>query len=377
MKFKLLRRYGGGGGKCPPTLQKSLPPFDPSDDWGLVHTTQPPDLILPTSRTRDFMLFDLGGVMLPSAPPFVDGANTTPPEMTMSFLLPKYQQPWIDNILCAHATRSYPCFLLGRRQADDAGMSDAQFCDLIEYVQSWGFYVLVWLSSSRDNRSGGWNTIGGRINQFLDVLLARSQHTLDNIASLLPGQELNNGCPPGPGGADDIIANVCARVNPTGIPVDLHFTANYPGYPVNVPPDQADAEMVHWIAQWKGRVRGLFAQMDAYNPVCKIGGVDRPYGDPSCYNAQHGAGLQPLSSAGYMGAKLWDIRRFWARAGYNTPSIYSSELINDAQLYGKCSEEYGCLRGLEMLYCTSDGSCPPLMGTGGCRLPDGRPLLTW
>lgn len=360
MTFQALHYFSGGKQK-----QAPLPPFDPSDSYGLVHTIQPPDLVIPSTPTRDFFLGDIGGVMLPVAPPYVPGANTNfGGRMTMSFLLPHYVQfgtGQIDAFFAAHASRGYRTFHFDRWQADNAGLSDSQHLDLMAAAQSNGFFTSCWFSGSEDPRSGGWNTIGSRLTAFMDALLARPQSFLDQMIAM-PGEELNNGCPPGPGGCDDIIANVCSRMNPVGIPVWLHFTSNYPGYPQNVPPDQADAAMVSWIAQWRGRVRGLAAQMDSYNPGA--------YPDPSAPNPY------TLSSAGYMGAKLWDIRRFWARAGYTDyPSVAAFELMADAELYGRCSEPYGALRGLEMLYCTSDGSAPPVAGIGnGGWLPDGTPL---
>lgn len=366
--MKTLKRYGGSN-RPSPKIQLPLPHWDPSDGWGLVHVVQPPDLTIPDSPTRGFFKGNPFGVLLDPAPPFVNGANTTPANMTMSYLLPKYKQfgmPVIDQFLTKHAESSFDMFHLDRWQADQAGMSDSDFCDLIAYCHTWGFFTPIWFTGSGDNRGGGWSSIGARVNSFMKELLLRGQNFLDKVIAL-PGEELNNGCPPGPNGADSIISNVCAAMNPVGVPVQLHFTSNYPGYPENAKPgEDFDKKMVDWIAQWRGRVTGHYVQMDPYSPIA--------YTDPNCYNAKNGRPTRMLSSAGYMGAKLWDIRRFWARAGFTTPCITAFELMGDPQLYGNCSEQYSALRGLEMLYCTSDGSAPPL--TGGCaaRLQDGTAL---
>lgn len=305
--------------------------------------------------------------MVSPAPAIVPGANTTPAEMTMSFLLPKYQQPDIDRILKAHGDCSYDMIHLDRWQADAAGMGDSQFGDLLAYCQSWGFFTSVWFTGSSDNRSGGWSTIGGRVKPFMDMLLGRGQSFLDKLIAL-PGEELNNNCPPGPNGCDSIIDNVCKAMNPVGVPVNLHFTSNYPGYPENAKPgEDPDKKMVDWIHQWRGRVFGHYVQMDPYSPEAYI--------DSNCYNQQHGRPVRRLSSTGYMGAKLWDIRRFWARAGYTDyPCIVAFELLGDPALYGNCSEPYLALRGTEMLYCTSDGSAPSMAGACAARMADGTAL---
>jgi hypothetical protein len=327
-----------------------LPPFDVEDPGGRVHTVFPPDLVIPSAPDRDFWRGDIGGVMLAEAPPFVDGANTTPAEMTMSYLLPKYVQfgtAQIDAFLTAHAQRGYTHFHFDLWQADAAGIGDAQFLDLIEYVQSWGFYTSAWLASSAYDRRGGWASVGPRVTAFLDALLARPQQTLDRFIAL-PGGELNNAC--SPEGSDAIIANVAARCNPVGIPVWLHFTANYPGYPsqalVAKRGDNIDTALVEWWQQWVGKVKGLCWQGDQNHP------------------------------AGLMGAKMWDARRI---LGWADPSLrlVAFELLATNQLYGRATEEDGCLRGYEMLCCPNAPGYhnPAVSGFGnGGRLPDGSAI---
>jgi hypothetical protein len=336
---------GGAPGHWPPPPRDPLPAFDTSDSYGFVHTTQPPDLVIPSGPDRRFFRGDLGGVMLPTAPPFVPGANTTPPEMVMSFLLPWYQQPWIDTILMAHAERGYTHFLLDFYHCRKAGLSLQQTLDLIAYVQSWGFFTPIWLTGSNDDRSHGWTSVQPIVEPLVRGLLNASSLTAGFIA--FPGQELNTNCEPGPGKADAIIAAVCALCNPSDVDCWLHFSPNYPGYPMNPQPGQNfDVMMVEWIAQWRGRIRGL---------------------------AWQGDGSQ---SAGLMGAKMWDARRFWARAGYTDyPCVVAFELMATDELYGHCTEAQGCLRGTEMVYCTSDGSAPPVAGYGnGARRADGSVL---
>lgn len=263
----------------------------------------------------------------------------------MSFLLPKYVQfgtKVVDTFLTAHAERTYSHFHLDLSQADAAGLTDKQFADLIKYVQTWGFSTSCWLSGSTVDRSRGWASVGPRITTFLDEMLSRPN---PEKFIALPGEELNNGCPPGPDGVDSIIANVCARCNPLDVPVWLHFTANYPGYPMNPPDGDIDKACAVWWQQWVGKVKGICWQGDNTHP------------------------------AGLMGAKMWDTRRILARADLSFLTV-AFELLASSQLYGRATEEDGCLRGLEMLYCGNDGlGYPAVAGFGnGGRLPDGTAL---
>lgn len=332
-----------------PIKQLPLPPFEASDSQGDVHTTPPTDLVIPVGPARDFFRGDIVGVMLKEAPPFVDGANTTPPEMVMSFLLPKYVQfgtKWVDAILTAHAERDYTHFHFDRFQADAAGLSDKQFVDLIKYVQTWGFFTSCWLTSSSDDRSRGWSSVGPRVTTFLDEMLARPD---PQKFIALVGEELNNGCPPGPGGADDIINAVCVRCNPVDVPVWLHFTANYPAWPEQALVDQSggnvDEACRRWWRRFPSMLKGLCWQGDQNH------------------------------SAGLMGAKMWDARRI---IGAADPSLLTVafELLASNQFMGRASEEQGCLRGLEMLWCPNGTTgLPEVSGFGnGCRMPEGSAI---
>lgn len=323
--------------------QRPLPPFDADDPGGRVHTTPPPDLVIPVSYARNFWRGDLGGVMLPTAPPFVTGANTTPPEMTMSFLLPLYRRfglRVIDTFLTAHAERSYSHFHLDRWLWDAAGFSLQDAADLIDYLIAWGFYPSLWLCGSLDDRRGGWPLLQPIVEPVLRMLTATSARA--EKAIVLVGEELNNGCPPGADGVDSIIRGVCAWTTPAGVPTWLHFTSNYADYPVN---PRTDASAVVWWQQWIGLVQGLCWQAD------------------------------PSAPAGLMGAKLWDARRILARADPSFLTV-AFELRATEQLYGRCTEEQGCLTGLELLYCDNDGlGYPEVAGFGnGARYPDGSAI---
>lgn len=339
----------------PPVQQLPLPPWDPSDSGGQVHTTPPPNLVIPSGYDRGFWRGDIGGVMLAyeDIPPIGGtqqqkiafaqsiGANTTPLEMSISFLLPHYVQfgtSVVDAFLTAHAQRNYSHFHLDRGTAVNVlGLTKA--LDLFAYIQSWGFYTSAWLCGTGDDRSGGWPMLQPMIQPFLEALIARG---LADKSIMLVGEELNTGTVPGsgPNGLDGLINGVNGLCNPVGIPTYLHFTANVPSWQ----PDGMDP--VQWIAQFKGKLAGICSQ------------------------------LNQDDSAGAQGAHLWDTRWRWAQADTSF-RVVAFEIMATAQLYGKCTEEYGCLRGIEMLYCPSGAPAPDApavagFGNGG-RYPDG----TW
>ena len=128
----------------------TAPPFDSNDPGGDVSTSLPPEQVIPPSPTIGWWRGDIGGVTLPDAPPMVPGGNSTPPTMTMSFLLPWYTQtqyggtPQVDKILTAHAQRGYTHFHLDQTNWQAAGLSIPQAVDLFKYIQSWGFYTSYW-----------------------------------------------------------------------------------------------------------------------------------------------------------------------------------------------------------------------------------------
>ena len=342
-RTKLLMGSGDSAHLRPqPVRQNPLPSWDATDGGGIVHTTPPDNLQIPQGFTRDFWRGDIGGVMLPKTPPWVDGANSTPPEMTMSFLLPKYVQfgtSVIDMFLTAHAERNYSHFHLDRGTAiNTLGLQGT--LDLLAYIQSWGFFTSFWLCGTGDDRSGGWPMLQPMIEPFLQILIA--QGLADNSIALV-GEELNSGCVPGggPNGLDGLINGVCAITNPVGIPTWLHFTQNVPAWQA---PGQ---DSVAWWGQFVGKLKGLCSQ------------------------------LNPDDSAGAQGAHLWDARWRLAQASLDY-RVVAFEIMATAQLYGRCTEEYGCLRGLENVYCPSGAptpNAPAVAGFGnGGRYPDGTAI---
>ena len=314
-----------------PTIQLALPPFDASDSGGDVHTTQPPDLVIPAGFDINFWRGDIGGVTLPvsQTPQIIPGvSNTTPSNMTMSFVLPYYNSKDRDNVLTAHAQRYYSHFHLDQYNWQTAGLSIQQAVSLFQYVQSWGFFTSYWALGTKLTASG-WNDAYPIILPFLNTLIAQTDPTKSIIVI---GEELNSYTTPGSPGLDDIITQVSAICKPVGMKTAVHFTSNYPGWPA------PGTSVSQWYADMAGKIDFVLWQSN------------------------------PTDPAGTMGAHMWDTRKY---VGFNS-KVVAFELRAEQQLLGQCTEEQGCLTGLELLYCTSDGSAGPVAGFGnGARLPNG------
>jgi hypothetical protein len=315
------------------------PPFDPSDQYGEVHTVLPPEQIIPINYNIDWWRGDFNGVMLPFAPPYVPGANTTPPNMVMSFFAPYYTSPymqnsyWLDMLLTAHAQRNYSHFHLDKPTAYAAGMNDNQLADLVQYIQSWGFYVSMWLMGTTQG-AHDWNSGAQQlIEPFLNTIVSRGAATCENFIPVL-GEEMNSYTGAGDDGINGIIDNSCAITNPNGMPTYLHFTQNYPAWPNDGQND------VDWWNSFGSKLKGLLAQ------------------------------LQSTASAGLQGSKMWDMR---THVG-DQHLVVGFEIMASEQLYSRCTEEYGNLRSWEIICGTRvpGTNYPAVSGFGnGCRYPWG------
>jgi hypothetical protein len=325
-----------------PIRQNVLPPFDESfPPDRIVHTVLPPEFIRPTKYDRLFHMGDFGGLCIPEDPPYVDGANTTPINMMMSFFLPYYKQfgmKWIDLYLKTAAEHDYSHIHLDRFNWEKAGFSNNDILDFFNYLISWGFYVSYWATGSQDNRPN-WDIVGPMCEPLVRSILNSSLLTERLI--ILPGEELNNGVPPGDLGLDSILDGFTKLCNPSSLPLYFHFTGNVRAW-WN---DQNQTES-GWAQMWAPKMQGQYWQGDFDNP------------------------------AGVMGGHFWDSRNFWANIKSNF-DVIAFELLAEGQLYGRFTEDYGCLRGYEMLCCTiAEGSpAKQVMGFGnGGRMPDGSSI---
>jgi hypothetical protein len=333
----------------PARRQPALPPFDQNDPGGLVHIVLPPEQQIPTAPDRDWWIGDAWGVTLEETPPFVPGANTTPREMIMSYLLPWYPRVWQDKILTAHAERGLTHFHLDRWNWQAAGLSDAQVVELFKYIQSWGFYTSWWATGSKDPRDQNWQGIKHLIEPFLRLLIAADE---PEKSICVVGEELNSWNKPGADGLDDIIVNVAAICNPVDLPLWLHFANNVPAWPG---PGVTFVDWWRWLAQ-------PFARNQSGQ---KVRGC--------CWQGT------PTDPAGTMSAHLWDTRKYLAAADADRLRVCAFELRGDEQLYGRCDEAHGALTAWEMICATRNApapNAPPVAGSmNGPRFPDGRPFL--
>lgn len=324
----------GGTRRPAPRPHAPLPPWDASDAGGIVHTTPPPELVIPPGPDPRFLRADFAGVTLDPARwppiPVLAGANTTPVSMLMTPMAPLYPRAIQDAILTEHAERGYTHFVVASSgwNFPENGFSWTlgQFVAWCRYVRSWGFYVVYWgpvvlgdpfLRAAVDAAAIDWHIVGEEV----DTKVTAEQYTaiLDDALAVTA-----NGCPSG-----------------------AHFTANYPeGFP-------RDTFLTTWGA-YDGRLHLMWqANQD--------------------------------DSAGKQGAMLYYARQrvnlgLVGGTGEPAPNsrVYAFETMATAQLYGTCTEAYGNLRSLELLYTTrrpEDVCVAPVAGFGnGCRLPDGHPV---
>ncbi len=316
-----------------PRTHKPLPPFDTSDSGGIVHTIQPPELIIPSGRDLMFMRADFSGVTLDinrwtslGAIPFLDGANSTPVNMLMSPMLILYPRQWQDAYLTEYCERFYTHIIISgdgwNLAANGFDVTADKIVVWAKYLQSWGLFIVYWASNPVlndsilqalvDNHAVDWVIPGEEVDR--KVTAEKYETVLDNTLSIVGG----------------------------GIPIGAHFTDNYPeGFP-------RDTFITNWN-KYDGKVHLMWQ-------------------------------ANPADSAGTQGARL-----YYARQRVNLgliggngqlalkSRVYAYETMAEFQLYGKCSEEYCCLRTLEELYTTrNDVRIQALSGFGnGCRLPSG------
>jgi len=321
-----------------------------------VHTTPPPEFAPPK---RDVLFFrgDFNGVTLPGtySPtasadiiaqggctitsgrwsglriPFINGANTTPPTMLMTPQLVLYPQAVQLAVLTEHAERNYTHLIWsGTNPWENPPISLAQAIAFAQLVKSWGFYNVIWKGDPTD-LGDAEALVGLGLCDFCVI-----------------GEEVDGKIP-----AEQYKAILdAARAGPLGtIPCGAHFTAgDKGGYPI-------EAERDTFLA---GGATGSWADYNGWLHLCLQS------------NPNHTAGRQGACTV-YARQRV----NLGGAGGDGRPApdskIILFETMATEQLYGRCTEAYGCLRSLEMLYCpTIDPGAPAFGGSGnGLRYPDG------
>jgi hypothetical protein len=299
----------------PKVKQPSFLPFDPSGPGGDVHTVLPPEYTILPGADREHWRGNAWGVTTTFTPHLVAGANTTPPNMWMTYLLHLYTTREVSTFLDEYCSRGLTHIHLGRESSTD----------LIRFCQSYG----LWISA--------WGDIDGSTRP--DTLLVQKiRATNPEQWNLLLGGELNSHIAPGPDGLDRLVANTIAQIGPANL--WLHLTADMPSW------QGAD---VSGPIQWWQKMHAL-----GVTGLCWQANQDDP--------------------PGLMGAHLWDAR--WRMAQASTDLLCSAwELVGTNQLYGRANEQDGCRAAWELNCCTRGEpapNAPHVAGTmNGWTWPDG------
>lgn len=318
-----------------------------------MHTTPPPELIVPTKYDVLFPRGDFNGVTLDGAYsptdtasiianggctiisgrwnglfiPLINGANTTPPTMIMTPMLSVYWMmgctKLVDAVLTCHAERNYSDMITsGTTPWENATISIQNAIAFGKLVKSWGFYNVIWQGDP--TYTADWGPL-------VDADLCNRAIIGEEVDRKVTSEQY-----------DAILRSL--RSGPlNGIPSCAHFTSNYPvGFP-------RDTFLTNW-ADFNGWLH-LAWQADQNQ------------------------------TAGTQGAMLYYARQrvnLGTVGGDGRPApgsfVILHELMASKQLIGQCTEEYGCLRSLENLYCPADNPAIAMVhggGNGMGRYPDG------
>lgn len=337
--------HASTGSRRPPVVrQRPLPPFDvDATGQNAVHTTLPPEQRIPVGPDRDWWRGDAWSVTLDHDPPPITGAYSRP-RMIMSYLASRYPRSTLDEILTAHAERSYSHFHSDRYSwewnGDGTGLSPQQAADYLAYIQSWGFFTSYWGIGTPDGYFTSWAAAQPLYQPTLDALKAAGSSVCAKTI-LIVGEELNS-CT-SPQGLQDIVQHLAPICQDLDIPLWLHFTANYPAWPTS---GTIAAKIDFWRVMQSLGVKGLCWQANAFEPT------------------------------GVMGARMWDARSYMAQASPDL-KLCAFEARGSAILAGLGDEDQSCLTGYELLCCTRvpGSNAPAVAGSmSGLRYPDGSAL---
>lgn len=366
----VLAAMSAGGSRRPrPRVQPAFaPPFDPSDEYGTVHTELPAEQVIPPHFTdptflrADFTgvtfegdytptssadIIAAGGITMTSGRwkglriPYVRGANTTPPTMLMTPMLILYPRAVQDAALTLHAERGYDDLVYApdgwNMDLNGFTPTPANILAWGRHLQSWGFRPVLWRG---DPRPG------------VDAML-QTQLDAGVVSFYIHGKEVDDPNLYGLSGAayETLIQAIDQHIGGR-VPIGAHFTADgdrHMGYPIGAPRDDF---LRNW-SLYDGRVH-LCQQLD----------VD--------------------ASAGLQGASMY-YARLHVNAGIGDAAqgpgaphsrVIGFETMSTKQLYGQCTEAYSKLRSWELACGTRDNpKCRPVSGSAsGIGYPDGRTL---
>lgn len=320
----------------PPSGKRTpLPPFDPSDSGGEVHTTPPPEFAPPPVPNVLWFRADFNGHCIDmdrwGTPPMLSGANSTPINMLMTPMAPLYPSQFQQAIFTEHAEIGYTHFISSHVPWNAAanGRSDWSPQDTVDWLQkvrSAGFFNVLWYGNRPD------------VND--PFVMAAVQAGL--VDFLIVGGEVDDKMT-----AEEYEAVLDWYVANTSVPLGAHFTANYP---TEFP---RDTFITNW-SKYDGRVH-------------------------LCWQANCSDPNQKGFTAGGQGSMLYYARQrvnLGLQGGDGRPApnsrVIAFEIMSFAQLLGNCTEDYGNLRSLQLLWCPQGITTRGVDGFGsGARYPDG------
>lgn len=366
-----LATGGGGSGLRPaPIPHGPITPFDPSPaspSGNLVHTTLPPEQVIPPHFSDPkWLRADFNGVTLPGAYsgsiasggwtitsgrwqglviPYLAGANSTPPTMIMTPMLHGYPADVQHAVFTEHAERAYDDFIWDVEGWNLPPLSIDQALAWQATIQSWGFRSVLWRGNPPFS-----GPVDDLFNQLAGAGLSAYVHG-EEADSKTSAEIYEQGI--------QLLLGWLAKTR--SLPVFAHFTAEpMPpagrgmGYPLGFP---RDTFLLDW-SKYDGLLH-LALQL----------------------NVAGDAGLQG-SGTWYARRRLMGVGDGAQGSGAPHSVVCNFETTAFAQLAGACTESYGCLRDWECLCGTRDGTTspaglliPPPAGFGnGNRYPNGDPL---
>ena len=348
----MLSKYyvlAGSHKRPAPKQQNPLPLWDKDDfpppSYNRVSRAAPPELVIPTKPDLMFIMADFNGhcidlnrwnLVVDKKHNWLIGANSTPFNMIMTPMLPMYSRKIQDAVLTEHAEMGYPHFIVcsGNNQPAPRSMwnfaennfswTPKQYVDWCNYVKSWGFFVVEWgpsvanhpyYKAAVDAHAVDWFGFGVEVDKYMTPEAYEFQ-----LDAFLAGAG-------------------------HGIPVGFHTTANYP---LKLP---RELFIRDW-AKYNGKVH-MFWEADQ----------------------NQSAGTQ--AALLYYARRRVNLGEVGGISAAPDSRVYAFETMATAQLFGQCTESYGILRSLELLYATrTDTRIRPMAGVGnGLLQPSGWPFI--
>lgn len=347
------------GRPAPQTQPAIAPPFDPSDSYGNVATSAPPEF--QPSSSPYFLLGDFNGVTIPGtysfagpgSPctmldgpyqglviPWLQGANSTPPTMIMTPMLDMYPPAVQQAVLTEHCYRGYTDFILSdgpwNAAANGYAASPAKTVAWAQTLtQQWQFRIVLWSATCPTPGVSDPYAVALKAAGCLDFYLPGKE-----VDGQVTGDQL-------PAVIDQALADVGT------IPVGIHFSTGGVGcYPLGFPLDTylAGGSTSAW-SQYDGKIH-LMLQVT----------VSQSAGQQAAL-AYYARQRVTLGGVGGDGNPAPNCR------------VHMFEVSATAELYGQMTELQGKRRSLELCWAPQGIATGFVHGVGnGVSEPDGTQI---